>query len=76
MRTATRIDYDTIAHLYDAQPYRGKAVDPALLSFLERRTERGPPSILDVACGTGSQLVENRSIAAGASGKSAALNMP
>ncbi|HWZ05351.1 MAG TPA: methyltransferase domain-containing protein [Bradyrhizobium sp.] len=66
MRTATRIDYDAIAHVYDAQPYRGKAVDPALLSFLEQRTERSPPSILNIACGTGSQLVENRSIVAGA----------
>src|ERR1700724_595797 len=65
MRTATRVDYDAIAHLYDGQPYRGKEVDPELILFLKQRTSGGPPTILDIACGTGSQLVANRPIVAG-----------
>src|SRR5262249_35941357 len=62
MRTSSGVDYDAIAHLYDSQPYRAKAVDPELIIFKERRTPLDRPfSILDIACGTGSQLVANRS---------------
>jgi ubiquinone/menaquinone biosynthesis C-methylase UbiE len=66
MRTTTPVDYDAIAHLYDAQPYRDKAVDPELIRFLERRAEVAPPAILDIACGTGTQLAANRGVVVGA----------
>jgi ubiquinone/menaquinone biosynthesis C-methylase UbiE len=63
MRTSSRIDFDAIAHLYDSQPYRAKTVDPELMMFMAQRAGPHPPSILDIACGTGNQLVANRSIA-------------
>ena len=66
MRTSKRVDYDAIAHLYDAQPYRAKTADPELVLYLAERAGGGPPTILDIACGTGSQLVANRAVAAGA----------
>lgn len=66
MRTTTRIDYDVIAPLYDAQPYRGKTVDPELTLFLDQRAGGYLSAVLDIACGTGSQLVANRTIVAGA----------
>jgi ubiquinone/menaquinone biosynthesis C-methylase UbiE len=61
-RTSSGVDYDAIAHLYDSQPHRGKAVDPALVTFIAQRASSDHPSILDIACGTGSQLVANRPI--------------
>ena len=61
-RTSSGIDYDAIAHLYDSQPHRGKAVDPELVTFIAQRTSSDHLSILDIACGTGSQLVANRPI--------------
>jgi ubiquinone/menaquinone biosynthesis C-methylase UbiE len=63
MRTTSRVNYDAIAHLYDGQPYRGKAVDPELLTFMARRDPSDRLCLLDVACGTGNQLVANRAIA-------------
>jgi len=56
-----RVDYDKIAHLYDAQPYRQKEVDPNLLAFLNDQSDgtRTSLSILDIGCGTGNQLVAN-----------------
>lgn len=36
MRTSSGVNYDAIAHLYDSQPYRAKAVDPELIKFKER----------------------------------------
>jgi len=63
LRTSSCIDYDAIAHLYDSQPYRAKTVDPELMMFMAQRAGPHPPSILDLACGTGNQLVANRSIA-------------
>src|SRR6266446_701882 len=63
MRTISRVDYDAIAHLYDGQPYRGKSVDPELVTFLARHGRSDRLSLLDIACGSGSQLVANRSIA-------------
>jgi len=62
MRTSSGVNYDTIAHRYDLQPHRGKAVDPELVTFIAQRASADSPSILDIACGTGSQLVANRSI--------------
>jgi ubiquinone/menaquinone biosynthesis C-methylase UbiE len=62
MRTSSRINYDAIAHLYDSQPYRAKTVDPELMMFMAQRAGPHPPSMLDIACGTGN-LVANRSIA-------------
>jgi ubiquinone/menaquinone biosynthesis C-methylase UbiE len=62
-RTSSGVDYDAIAHLYDSQPHRGKAVDPQLVTFIAQRAALEHLSILDIACGTGSQLVANRSIA-------------
>src|SRR5258708_1314900 len=62
MRTTSRINYDAIAHLYDGQPYRGKTVDPELVTFMAQHNSPDRLSLLDIACGTGSQLVANRSI--------------
>jgi len=62
MRTSSGVNYDAIAHLYDLQPHRGKAVDPELVMFIAQRASADSSSILDIACGTGSQLVANRSI--------------
>jgi len=60
MNPSPRVNYDTIAHLYDTQPYRAKTVDPELLAFLGQRRSAETLSILDVGCGTGNQLVANR----------------
>jgi ubiquinone/menaquinone biosynthesis C-methylase UbiE len=61
-RTFSGVNYDAIVHLYDAQPYRAKAVDLELIKFMERCVSDKPLLILDIACGMGSQLVANRSI--------------
>jgi ubiquinone/menaquinone biosynthesis C-methylase UbiE len=66
MRTTPRVNYDTIAHLYDGQPFRGKTVDPELLTFIAQHASPDRLSLLDIACGTGSQLVANRPIVPGA----------
>lgn len=66
MRTIEHIDYDAIAHLYDAQPYRSKTADPELVRFLGQRVETRTPALLDIACGTGNQLVANRPTVSGA----------
>jgi ubiquinone/menaquinone biosynthesis C-methylase UbiE len=58
-----RVNYDRIAHLYDAQPYRAKSVDPELLAFISQRTSPDSLAILDIGCGTGNQLVANRAVA-------------
>jgi ubiquinone/menaquinone biosynthesis C-methylase UbiE len=56
-----RVNYDKIAHLYDSTPHRGKEVDPNLLTLLAERGETAVPlRILDLGCGTGSQLVANQ----------------
>jgi ubiquinone/menaquinone biosynthesis C-methylase UbiE len=62
MNPSPRVNYDTIAHLYDIQPYREKTVDPELLTFLGQRGSANALSILDVGCGTGNQLVANRAV--------------
>jgi len=66
VRTTSRIDYDAIAHLYDEQPYRAKTVDPEFAQYIAGRTFDEPPTVLDVACGTGSQLIANRGVVPGA----------
>ena len=56
-----RVNYDLIAHLYDSGPHRGKEVDPSLLAFLAERAEVTTMlRLLDLGCGTGSQLVANQ----------------
>jgi hypothetical protein len=62
MRARSRVNYDVIAHLYDGQPYRRKTVDPELVTFIAQHASPDRLSLLDVACGTGSQLVANRPI--------------
>jgi ubiquinone/menaquinone biosynthesis C-methylase UbiE len=57
-----RLNYDLIAHLYDKGPYRAKLADSELSVFLAHRSVSDPLSILDIGCGTGSQLIANRSI--------------
>jgi len=54
-----RVNYDEIAHLYDAQPYRTRAADSELLAFAAGR-QSGNLAVLDVGCGTGNQLIANR----------------
>lgn len=62
VQARTRVNYDTIAPLYDSQPYRQKAVDSHLLAFLQENTARSTTTLamLDMACGTGSQLLANQ----------------
>ena len=57
-----RVDYDAIAHLFDSGPHRTKTVDPELLAFIEQRRPGDVASVLDVGCGTGSQLIANRPV--------------
>jgi len=57
-----RVDYDAIAHLFDSGPHRTKTVDPELLAFIEQRTPGDVASVLDVGCGTGSQLIADRPV--------------
>ncbi len=52
-----QVDYNAIAHLYDAQPYRDKQPDPALL---DHALDKPPNAILDLCAGTGNQLLANR----------------
>ncbi len=60
MTPSPRVNYELIADRYDSQPYRAKSVDPELLAFIGQRASSDPPAILDVGCGTGSQLLANR----------------
>jgi ubiquinone/menaquinone biosynthesis C-methylase UbiE len=57
-----RVNYDTIAHLYD-EPLRDYDVDENLVVFLAERPSLSPAHsrILDMGCGTGKQLSANRS---------------
>ena len=66
MQQSTRVDYDAIAPLYDSQPHREKSPDPALVAFLDRRAAATSFALLDIACGTGNQLIANRAIASNA----------
>lgn len=60
MQRSSRVDYDSIADRYDATPHREKSVDPELAAFLAGRASPETLSLLDIACGTGNQLVANR----------------
>jgi ubiquinone/menaquinone biosynthesis C-methylase UbiE len=62
MKVGPRVDYDRIAVQYDTQPYRQKTVDPELVAFLAQRQSDRPIRVLDVGCGTGNQLVANRTV--------------
>ena len=59
MSHAARVNYDEIAHLYDAQPYRVRPADPELLAFADQRAS-ADLAVLDIGCGTGNQLIANR----------------
>ena len=63
MQRSSRVDYDAIAPLYDSLPGRSKSPDPALAAFLAERSAPGTHRFLDIACGTGNQLVADRAIA-------------
>jgi ubiquinone/menaquinone biosynthesis C-methylase UbiE len=63
MQRSSRVDYDAIADRYDATPHREKSVDPELAAFVVARASSGLLSLLDIACGTGNQLVANRAAA-------------
>ena len=63
MSRSARVDYDRIAPLYDSQPYRARSPDAELLAFVSERGGRAPMDVLDIACGTGNQLIANRTIA-------------
>ena len=58
-----RVDYDVIAPLYDSQAYRARTVDPEFLAFIEQHPSSQALSLLDIGCGTGNQLVANRTAA-------------
>ena len=60
---STRVDYDAIAERYDSTPHRAKSPDPELTAFLAGRASAGGLSLLDIACGTGNQLIANRTLA-------------
>jgi ubiquinone/menaquinone biosynthesis C-methylase UbiE len=62
MGSSRRVNYDAIAHLYDGQPYRRKTVDAELVTFMAQWASSDRLSLLDIACGTGSQLVANRTV--------------
>lgn len=59
---SSRVDYDAIAEGYDRSPHREKSPDPALAAFIAERTPTKTLAVLDIACGTGNQLVANRAI--------------
>jgi ubiquinone/menaquinone biosynthesis C-methylase UbiE len=55
-----RVNYDTIAHLYD-EPLRDHVADPNLANFIEERANHLPDlRVLDMGCGTGKQVAANR----------------
>jgi ubiquinone/menaquinone biosynthesis C-methylase UbiE len=60
VRPALRVDYDAIAHLYDAQPYRARSADAELVAWAAARAA-ADLTVLDIGCGTGNQLIANRS---------------
>ena len=62
MTHSVRVNYDAIAHLYDGQPYRAKSSDPELSTFIGERTVADTLSVLDIGCGTGNQLVADRTV--------------
>ena len=63
---SARVDYDAIADFYDDTPYRGKDPDAELLAFVAGRGASPELAVLDVACGTGNQLVADHAALSGA----------
>jgi ubiquinone/menaquinone biosynthesis C-methylase UbiE len=61
-----RVDYDTIADVYDRDDYRAKTFDAKLGEFIDVRGSIDGLRILDVGCGTGQQLAANLAELAGA----------
>lgn len=55
-----RLNYNTVAHQYDAHHTRRKTADQNLQSFLSQRTDPKSIRVLDIGCGTGSQQVANQ----------------
>jgi len=66
MQGSQRLDYDAIAELYDSHPYRAKAADPELAAFLAELGSPAGLSLLDIACGTGNQVIANHPMVRGA----------
>jgi SAM-dependent methyltransferase len=62
MNRSLRTDYDAVAPSYDTQPHRTRTVDPEFFGFTEQRASSDPLSLLDIACGTGNQLIANRTV--------------
>jgi len=60
---SSRVDYDAIAERYDSSPHREKSPDPELAAFLAARGSAADVSLLDIACGTGNQLIADRCLA-------------
>lgn len=62
-----RINYDEIAELYDRDRLREKEADPAFLALVDQyQAQRADPwLVLDIGCGTGSQLVANQAQSTG-----------
>ncbi len=63
-----RLDYDHIADRYDAERYRSREADPDLLTFLRQRPDLqvNTVAVLDIACGTGNQLIADHRVLPGA----------
>src|SRR5689334_6275059 len=59
---AQRVDYNRIGARYDAEAVRKRPADPKLVAFCEGKGAlRGAGvRVLDIACGTGIQLVSNQ----------------
>ncbi len=57
-----RVDYDGIAGQYDEEEARQRDVDPELVKFAAERESADGEGLcmLDIACGTGIQLLSNR----------------
>lgn len=55
-----RVNYDSVAPVYDRPWYRQKSFDPMLHEYLLKPGFDGRIHVLDVGCGTGAQLEANK----------------
>lgn len=62
MGRSRRTDYDAIALSYDTQPFRTGEPDPEFGAFLRVARTADDLALLDIACGTGNQLMANRTL--------------